>query len=292
MKKTIIKSINEYYSQTLTGDSFNSSNGVFKVDYKPYSDLSISVGRDPDPSILIKDSRFQVGDFVEGNVQGKKNKIKGEVIEVSKSQDGKFYIIKVQSKKNKRTYTLIPGSIDFTEDTGNIKNPMSMNVTARERMAQNAKYDGGHIVWGSLENQSSDNIPLDPENQYGIEGPFGTGWKIKFQENLPQGEKMFGGLVSDPSNKIIFCIMNDNTDYLKNLLKAAEAYLFLINHEDLKDSPLDLKALMSIIFLEMKNEMEPKKILIQNFPEITGRSYGESRDENFEKVKSMIDRFL
>ena len=40
MKKTHIKSLNEFYSQTLTGDSFNSSNGVFKVNYKPFSDLS------------------------------------------------------------------------------------------------------------------------------------------------------------------------------------------------------------------------------------------------------------
>lgn len=292
MKKPIIKSIDEFYSQTLTGDSFNSSNGVFKVDYKPYSDLSISVGRDPDPSILIKDSRFQVGDFVEGNVQGKKKKIKGEVIEVSKSQDGKFYIIKIQYKKDKRTYTLIPGSIDFTEDTGNIKDPMSMNVTARERMAQNTKYSGGNVVWGSLENENPGDIPFDPEYSQGIEGPFGTGWKIKFQEELPQGEKIFGELVSDTTNKIIFCLMDDNADYLKNLLKAAEAYVFLINHDDLKDSPMDLKTLMSVIFLELKNEQEPKKILIQNFPEITGRSYGESRDENLEKVKSMIDRFL
>jgi hypothetical protein len=292
MKKTIIKSIDEFYSQTLTGDSFNSSNGVFKVDYKPYSDLSISVGRDPDPSILIKDSRFQVGDFVEGNVQGRKKSIKGEVIDVSKSQDGKFYIIKIQSKKNKRTYTLIPGSIEFTEDTGNIKDPMSMNITARERMAQNTKYSGGNVVWGSLENEDRSHISFDPEYSNGMEGPFGTGWKIKFEEQLPQGNKVFGDIISDKENKIMFCLVNDNTEYLKNLLKAAEAYVFLINHEDLSDSSIDLKTLMSIIFLEIKNEVEPKKILIQNFPEITGRSYGESRDEHFEKAKSMIDRFL
>ena len=52
-----IKSLNEYFSQTL-GDSFNSSNGVFKVNYRSYSDLSLPVGRGPDPSLLIKDSFF------------------------------------------------------------------------------------------------------------------------------------------------------------------------------------------------------------------------------------------
>ena len=61
MKRTI-KLINEQFAQTLNGDGFNSSNGVFKVNYKAYSDLSMSVGRDPDPSLLVKDSAFQVGD--------------------------------------------------------------------------------------------------------------------------------------------------------------------------------------------------------------------------------------
>jgi hypothetical protein len=292
MKKPIIKSLDEFYSQTLTGDSFNSSNGVFKVDYKPFSDLSISVGRDPDPSILIKDSRFQVGDFVKGNVQGKKKKIIGEVIEVSKSEDGKSYIIKIQAERDKKSYTLIPGSIEFVEDRGNSTNIMGMNVTARERMAQNAKYSGGNVVWGSLESENRNILPLNPENDNPVEGPFGTGWKIKFVDELPEGTPVFNSLIPDNKEKIIFSLMNDDTDHLKNLLKAAEAYFFITNHDELKEDPIDLKTLMSIIFLEIKNELEPKKILIKHFPESTGRSYGECRDQHLEKAKSMINRFL
>ena len=292
MKKPIIKSLDEFYSQTLTGDSFNSSNGVFKVDYKPFSDLSIAVGRDPDPSILIKDSRFQVGDFVKGNVQGKKKKIIGEVLEVSKSEDGKFYIIKIQAERDKKSYTLIPGSIEFVEDRGNSTNIMGMNVTARERMAQNAKYSGGNVVWGSLESENRNILPLNPENDNSMEGPFGTGWKIKFVDELPEGNPVFNSLVTDNKEKIIFSLMNDDTDHLKNLLKAAEAYFFITDHDELKEDPMDLKTLMSIIFLEIKNELESKKILIKHFPESTGRSYGECRDEHFEKAKSMINRFL
>ncbi len=292
MKKNLIKSLDEYYSQTISGDSFNSSNGVFKVDYKPYSDLSISMGRDPDPSLLVKDSRFQVGDLVKGNVKGKKKKIIGEVLEVSKSEDGKFYIIKIQSERNKRTYTLIPGSVEFVADRGNSTNILGVNVNARERMAQNTKYSGGNIVWGSLENETRNIAPLNPEINTPIEGPFGTGWRIKFVENLPQENIMFNCLSSDPNEKTIYSLPNDNTEYLKNLLKAAEAHLFIVHHKDLQQAPIDLKTLMSIIFLEIKNELEPKKILIQNFPETTGKSYGECRDSHFDEAKSMLDRFL
>jgi hypothetical protein len=292
MKKTVIKSLDEYYSQTLTGDSFNSSNGVFKVDYKPFSDLSISMGREPDPSILIKDSRFQVGDFVKGNVKGKSKKIIGEIIETSKSEDGKFYIIKIQSERNKKTHTLIPGSIEFVEDRGNSTNVMGVNVSARERMAQNTKYSGGNIVWGSLESENRNIIPLNPETDTPIEGPFGTGWRIRFVDEVPQQNPLFNCLSSDPNEKVIFSTVDSNTEHLKNLLKAAEAFLFLAHHDELKETPIDLRTLMSVIFLEIKNELEPKKILIQNFPETTGKSYGECRDEHFDKAKSMIDRFL
>jgi hypothetical protein len=292
MSKKKIKSLDEYYSQTLTGDSFNSSNGVFKVDYKPFQDLSISVGRDPDPSILIKDSRFGVGDFVKGNVNGRKKKVVGEIIEVSKSQDGKFYIIKIQSERDKKTHTLVPGSIEFVEDRGNSTNVMGMNVSARERMAQNTKYNGGNIVWGSLESETQDFIPVGNRMGETIDCPFGTGWKAKIVEQLPQGETMFGCICVDPTQKIISCLSNPNTEKLKNIIKAAEAQCFLAHHEDLKNHPLDLKSLMSVIFLDMKNEPEAKKVIVQYFPEITGKSYGECKDLNYNQAKSMINRFL
>ena len=72
-----IKLINEQFAQTLNGDGFNSSNGVFKVNYKAYSDLSISVGSDSDPTLLVKDSSFQVGDIVKGNTKCVSKKFKG-----------------------------------------------------------------------------------------------------------------------------------------------------------------------------------------------------------------------
>ena len=49
---------------------------------------------------------------------------------------------------------------------------------------------------------------------------------------------------------------------------------------------------MSIIFLEMRNEEPAKKILVQNFHPITGKSYGETKDSGVEEAKMLIQNFL
>ena len=44
-----IKSINEYFDMGAFGDTYGygGASGVFKINYKPFSDLSVSVGPDP-----------------------------------------------------------------------------------------------------------------------------------------------------------------------------------------------------------------------------------------------------
>jgi hypothetical protein len=287
MKKNRIKTLNEYFSQTLTGDSFNSSDGVFKVNYKPYNDLSISVGRDPDPSLLIKDSVFQIGDIVKGNVHGKKKKIKGEVIEVTKAADGKSYKIKVQDLANKRTHALIPGSVEFIEDRGNTKNVSGLTITSRERMAQNIKYTGGNVIWGSLESVSTQGIPVEQEE---IFGPMQTGWKIKLQDSPIQTPNLLGSLLVDPDSTTINCYSKE--DSLIDKIKAGESFCFLLHHNELKTLEDSLKLLMSILFLEMRKEEGAKKILVQNFHHITGKSYGETKDAESTEAKRLIQNFL
>ena len=61
---------------------------------------------------------------------------------------------------------------------------------------------------------------------------------------------------------------------------------------ELKDLPMDLRSIIAIMFLEMKNEMEAKKHLVKNFADLNQRSYGESRDEHLDKAKSIINSFL
>ncbi len=289
--KRRIKLINEQFAQSINGDSFNSSNGVFKVNYKAYSDLSIAVGRDADPSLLIKDSVFQVGDIVKGKSKGTNKKIEGEVIQTSKAIDGKSYIIKIQSLKNKKNYTLIPGSIEFCEDRGNTKNVMGMGINSREKNAQNLKYNGGNIIWGSLENKALDHPYLDVEGDP-VEGPMGTGWKIQFSDDLPEEDLMFNCFVPAPEKNTIHFSRSSVNNVFKDILKAVEAFCYFCYHPELSEETLDLKALLSILFLELKNEMESKKHVIQHFPSLCNKSYGESKDENIEKAREIVNRFL
>jgi hypothetical protein len=289
--KRRIKLINEQFAQSINGDGFNSSNGVFKVNYKAYSDLSIAVGRDADPSLLVKDSVFQVGDIVKGKVKGKSKKIKGEIIETSKSTDGKSYIVKIQSLQDKKTYTLIPGSIEFYEDRGNSKNVMGMGIDSREKNAQNLKYNGGNIVWGSLENKILDHPYIDTEGN-SVEGPMGTGWKIKFVDDIPSDNLIFNSVLADPSDNLISFSRKSINGSFKDILKAAEAFCYFCYHPDLLEEPIDLKAILAILFLEIKNEMESKKQMIQHFPDICKRSYGESKDDHTEKANNIINRFM
>lgn len=289
--KRRIKLINEQFAQSLNGDGFNSSNGVFKVNYKAYSDLSIAVGRDADPSLLVKDSVFQVGDIVKGKVKGKSKKIKGEIIETSKSTDGKSYIIKIQALTDKKTYTLIPGSIEFYEDRGNSKNVMGMGIDSREKNAQNLKYNGGNVIWGSLENKSLDHPYLDVEGN-SVEGPMGTGWKIKFVDDIPSGDLIFNSVLADPNDLVISFSRKFINDAFKDIIKAAEAFCYFCYHPDLAEEPIDLKGILAILFLETKNEMGSKKQMIHYFPDLCKRSYGESKDDHIENANNIINRFM
>lgn len=289
--KRRIKLINEQFAQSINGDGFNSSNGVFKVNYKAYSDLSLAVGRDSDPSLLVKDSVFQVGDIVKGKVKGYRKKIKGEIIETSKSIDGKYYIIKIQSDKDKKTYKLIPGSIEFLEDRGNSKNVMGMGISSREKNAQNLKYNGGNIIWGSLENKNNPESYMDLEGE-SVEAPLGTGWRVKFIDELPQGDLIFNSILADPKDNLISFTRSNNNNSFKDILKAAEAFCYFCYHPELLEEPMDLKGLLAILFLEIKNELESKKQMIQNFPDLCKKSYGESRDEHIERANSILNRFL
>jgi hypothetical protein len=287
MKKNKIKTLNEYFSQTLSGDSFNSSNGVFKVNYKPYNDLSISVGRDPDPSLLVKDSVYQIGDIVKGTITGGKKKAKGEIIEMAKSQDGKYYKISIQDFSNKKKVSLIPGSIEFIEDRGNVKSFSGLTPSSKEKMSQNVKYSGGNVIWGSLESLSEEGFPIEQDE---ILGPMKTGWKIRFSQEPIESPNLFGSLFVDPSKYLIKCHNKDQD--LINKVKAGESFCFLLNHPELKNLENHLKLLMCIVFLEIRNEEAAKKILVQNFHQITGKSYGETKDNNSEEAKKLIQQFL
>jgi len=285
-----IRKINEYFSQTLSGDGFNSSNGVFKVNYKAFNDLSMSVGRDPDPSLSIKDSAFQIGDIVKGKVQGSKKKISGEVIRNKKSEDGKSYIIKIKDFKENKIHTLIPGTIEYLEDRGNsVNRTLGSTVTQGERSQKNLKYNGGNVVWGSLENENEEiGEPLEGET---IEGPMSTGWKIVFVGSLGlgEGERILASCSASKETSTIYFIRGGSDN---DTIKAIEAYCFMRFNDELQHLDTPTKALLAVKLLDLKNEQEAKKKLIQYFPEICQVSYGETKDSKDLETDNIIKGFL
>ena len=75
--------INEFFQDVgVFGDTYGygGANGVFKVTYKPYKDLSVTVGPDPDVPRYRKGSQFQVGDYVSARPINSKKKIIGMVV--------------------------------------------------------------------------------------------------------------------------------------------------------------------------------------------------------------------
>jgi hypothetical protein len=287
-----IRRINEYFSQTLSGDGFNSSNGVFKVNYKAFNDLSMSVGRDPDPSLSIKDSAFQIGDLVKGKVKGKDKKISGEVIRNKKSEDSKSYIIKIKTFKNNEIVTLIPGTIEYVEDRGNSANrTLGSTVTQGERSQKNLKYNGGNVVWGSLENENDEiGEPLEGE---AIEGPMNTGWRIMFVNSLglrkEEGVRILASCSVNKDTSTIYFIRGASDN---ETIKAIESYCFMCFNDELQNLDIPTKTLLAVKLLDLKNEKEAKKKLVQYFPDLCNVSYGETKDSKDLETDNIIKGFL
>jgi hypothetical protein len=97
-----IKNISEFQDTGIFGDSYGGGNGIFKITYKPYSDLSVTVGPDPDIPRNINGSQFQIGDIVIGvPVDEEKKLIAGMVVRVEKDIDNKGYKTYIQAAPSK-----------------------------------------------------------------------------------------------------------------------------------------------------------------------------------------------
>ena len=149
-----IKRLNEYFSQQSLGDGFNSSNGVFKVSYKPYADLAIVKGRDAF-SDAVAGEEINIGDHVKGLVlRNPKKEIAGEVVKKWKSENDSHYEFSVKSISNNKVYRIVPSSIELIKSSGYTNNTLGANVAAGE-VVSNAMAQGQRI-WGSYES-------LEPE---------------------------------------------------------------------------------------------------------------------------------
>jgi hypothetical protein len=117
-----IKTINEFFDVGVFGDTYGygGSNGIFKVQYKPYKDLSVSVGPDPNQKRTVTGSQFQVGDIVIGKPINSKEKVAGMIVRSERAPDNKSYryYVQVHSKKkdSEEVLELVPDTVEFVDN--------------------------------------------------------------------------------------------------------------------------------------------------------------------------------
>lgn len=122
-----IKSIYEF--ETSFGDTYGygGANGILKINYKPFSDLSVSVGQDPNMETTVKGSQYQVGDVVVAQPLNSKKKLTGIIVRSFRDPDNKQYRYFIQvynmGKKTEKVIEVKSDSIKFAEggDHGHIE---------------------------------------------------------------------------------------------------------------------------------------------------------------------------
>lgn len=122
-----IKSINEF--DTAFGDTYGygGANGVLKINYKPFSDLSVSVGQDPNTETDVPGSEFKLGDVVIAQPLNSKKKYTGIIVRSFRepNNDQYRYFIQVynRGKKTERVVEVKADSVKFAPggDHGNVQ---------------------------------------------------------------------------------------------------------------------------------------------------------------------------
>ena len=149
--------INEFFQDVgVFGDTYGygGANGVFKVTYKPYKDLSVTIGPDPDVPRYRKGSQYQVGDYVTAKPINSKKRIAGMVIKAVLSSDNKNYKYFVQimskGKKEEEVVEVVPSTIKFIEggDKGFNQQGAKFNMDAADGEVYNSPYVYNNNVGG------------------------------------------------------------------------------------------------------------------------------------------------
>ncbi len=156
-----IKSIYEYLDGGVFGDTYGlgSGNGVMKVSYKPYSDLSVSVGPDPNVDRTVKGSEFQLGDVVESQPIDSKKKVVGVIVRCFRNPDNQQYRYFIQAqlkgKKSKKVIEIKSDCIKFVDggDHGNMETISKSKASELPGSVYNSK-----SVYGSSELGQENNV--------------------------------------------------------------------------------------------------------------------------------------
>jgi len=145
-----IKRLHEYYAQPTAGDGLNAGNGVFRVSYKQFNDLSNVRGRDDFDHIPGQD--FQVGDIVTARLyQNTRKEITGEIVKRWKSDLKNHYDFLIKDTATNRVHRVVPSSVEMTEDRGFTQNPSGSHILAGEMAAKGMKFGHGVTPWGTYE---------------------------------------------------------------------------------------------------------------------------------------------
>ena len=125
-----IKSINEDFGgeSGAFGDTYGygGANGILKINYKPFSDLSVSVGTDPNMKTDVKGSEYKLGDVIIGEPLDSKDKVTGVIVRAFRTPDNIEYRYFIQvynkGKKTERVIEIKGNSVKFAEggEHGNI----------------------------------------------------------------------------------------------------------------------------------------------------------------------------
>jgi hypothetical protein len=116
-----IKSIYEYFDVGVFGDTYGygGANGILKINYKPFQDLSVSVGPDPNVEREVKGSEFQVGDVVIAQPLRSKDKLIGVIVRSFRNPDNQEYRYFIQvlnrGKKTEKVIEVKSDNIKFAE---------------------------------------------------------------------------------------------------------------------------------------------------------------------------------
>ena len=241
-----IKKLNEQFAQTFSGDGFNSSNGVFKVKYKAFDDLSKAKGREINPYDHIKGEEYQIGDIVLAKLSGsKKKKVRAEVISSTRTEDGKGTKFKIRSLVTKKIYTVPSYALEFYDDRGHKERDQTgaSTISNKEKFLNSLKYNNGNFIWGSLESKTNDmrTDMLLKEGDSVLERPSIIDPSIKvvlIDTNHPDYDlhienfKKLGGIYTIPENKSIYINKEDSNFSKFNdnhliVIEAVEIAMFL-----------------------------------------------------------------
>jgi hypothetical protein len=118
-----IKSINEDFGgeSGAFGDTYGygGANGILKINYKPFSDLSLSVGTDPNMKTDVKGSEYKLGDVIIGEPLDSKDKVTGIIVRSFRTPDNIEYRYFIQvynrGKKTERVIEVKANSVKFAE---------------------------------------------------------------------------------------------------------------------------------------------------------------------------------